>query len=501
MLAPVDMKTLANENKKVIDEIRKNIYLDIPVSLFESFKMLHFDAMTAPLNKELCELFQISLPDLKNAIKTYKRNEMLENAIGGVPKNEYEFVNLLLEKWQTKMTYLEIFSIQTPYEFMNQKISENELNTIIKDEKDRIFVRTADPKTNIVLKDMIASVIKASADLSMKYSEQQIMRGLDHWIETNKRLITARIQSQIMFDKSKVTKGIQEWQDYINAITDVNKIETEAVMKHFIWQIKRKMFNLPVTNHIMPVFVGQQRIGKSTNIKQLCKPISDFTVIATFKDITDNRSHDIWNKAVLILDEMGFSTQSNIEDIKQKITSDSFSSRVLGTNRDTVIINKTTMIGTSNKDLSRLIFDDTGMRRFFQVTCKAPFDWHIIDKIDYLSLWQSINENDVSPLENIQIRNGIEVLQNSKRYQSLLEVFLLDRDWPISAATHGEVVGSLHFFEEFQLFEKTHQPHNEMTLTKFWRDMVDMPNIIPNFSYEKLPRGRDNKTKYKLFWK
>ena len=49
------------------------------------------------------------------------------------------------------------------------------------------------------------------------------------------------------------------------------------ILKHFIWQIKRKLWKKPVKEDIMPDFVGATGAGKSYNLLKLLEPIEELT--------------------------------------------------------------------------------------------------------------------------------------------------------------------------------------------------------------------------------
>jgi hypothetical protein len=78
-----------------------------------------------------------------------------------------------------------------------------------------------------------------------------------------------------------------------------------AVFNKFIWQVKRKIEGLPVTDHLMPVVLGVQGNGKSTLIRQMLAPIAELVARADFSEITDNRNIRLWRNFVIFMDEMG----------------------------------------------------------------------------------------------------------------------------------------------------------------------------------------------------
>lgn len=478
----VDNTELIKHNSDVINEIGIKKLSGVETTLIDAYSMLNADLLTDEQKKQVANMYGMTATELRQRFASYKRSDTLHTALGCVPKNEYEFVDAQMLKWDVVMNFQKFYFLRNAYQYAGVIIDEAEFKEY--DYKMQVKIQALDPK-KIVFGDILAKLIKVNSILKLNYSTEKITRALEYWTTEKQNEIIAQVKGDVIFNKNLVEKADLEWNKFIDAITDVNVPESKVVMKHFIWQIKRKMFDKPVFEHMMPVLSGLQGIGKSSVVKQLLKPIHEFTTLTHFSDITDNRSHELWKNYVLILDEMGNSTQSNIEEIKKKITADSFSGRIMKTNTNTSIINYSTMIGTTNKDLTRLIFDETGMRRFFQIECKNKFDWDITSNIDYLLLWQSIDENaNTELLLHKDILDNIHKQQDEIRFKTSIELFFEERDYPKNAETFR----ALDLFKEYQKYELEHLPRGEMTSGKFFRDIKDIPKRIPDLVIEKLPR-------------
>jgi predicted P-loop ATPase len=381
------------------------------------------------------------------------------------------------------------FTIKTPYDLGDgsRPIEAHELESLDKESQTRI--KLADPKT-FELVTMLANLRYASRKLKLNYKDFEIEHALKYWVNRTRNDLIAQSISSLVY-AGDVYRDCTEnmWDQYISAITDQNKEETKTVIKHFIWQVKRKMFKLPVKYHMMLIFKGQQEGGKSTMVRELNKPVKDFFASTNFKAITEDKSHNIWDNYVLFFDEMGHSTTSNIEDIKRRITEDSFSSRIMRTNIDTIVNNRSTFIGASNKDLSRLIFDDTGMRRFFQVLCKAKLDWVALEGIDWTRLWRSVNEEAETPLlADTELLSNIKQMQASKRQISMMEKWLRER--PHKQFVE-ETIMAQAFYEEFVEFEKKNSggQRSDTNNTKFARDVKDIALLVSGLTLIKSPRS------------
>jgi hypothetical protein len=494
-LEPATTATMAtkDQNESAIDYMKERFKQDKPLEYYDFLSTLDHSSITLNDRKVIGQYYEKDSKEVHADIKTYIKGNTLLASLGSIPKDEYEFVELQFEKWQTTMTYQGEFTIKTPYEFLGKPVNPATLDGL--SPSDKIIIINSDPKT-LMLDDMLAKIIYQARKLDLKYTERELERGLQWWIKDKKNELSSLVMSKIAFE-SQVQSDLAEaeWDRFVSAITDVNQQETKTVLKHFIWQVKRKMFRKPVSYHMMPVFHGLQGAGKSIVIKRFCNPIIDFFASTTFREMTDNRSHDIWKNFVLFFDEMGHSATSNLEDIKRKITEDTFISRILRTNSDTLVVNRATMIGASNKDLSTLIFDDTGMRRFFQIACKAILDWDTTADIDYAKLWRSVNENQETPLLNDpDILLSIKQVQASKRQITMLEKWLRNRKHVIGVE---EKINATTLFEEFVEFEIANNgsKKSESNSTKFGRTLPDTVGNVPGLTIIK------DKSYGKVFYK
>ena len=62
-----------------------------------------------------------------------------------------------------------------------------------------------------------------------------------------------------------------------------------GVLRKFIWQVKRKMLNLPVTNHLMPILSGPQGKGKSTFLMRFLPPVEEVAIPSDSRWYKENR--------------------------------------------------------------------------------------------------------------------------------------------------------------------------------------------------------------------
>lgn len=224
---------------------------------------------------------------------------------------------------------------------------------------------------------------------------------------------------------------------FCKALTGNDNEVDRAVLYHFIWQVKRKMFGLKVYDHIMPIVYGPQQIGKSEAIKMLISPIKDLCVPAKFNHIIDERkSKSFERNFVMIFDEMQDANRVDIENIKEKITSERVAYRPLFTNDEEQVNNNCSFIGTSNQPLYRLIRDQTGMRRFYEIKT-SKCDWEEINKIDYMAIWLDVDEELEIPITRAFLGH-IKAQQEENREKHSVELWI-DENELIAGALRNEI--------------------------------------------------------------
>lgn len=189
---------------------------------------------------------------------------------------------------------------------------------------------------------------------------------------------------------------------FLKAITGSEEPLDIAVVLHFIWQVKRKLHGLEVTNHLMPIFCRMhQQGGKSTVVRKLLAPLGQHLVATglNLSALNDDRNNFRFTEnLVLMFDEMSGADRADIESLKRMITASRVDWRMMRTNSQTGGTNIATLIGTANKAVVELLYDDTGMKRFHEIICLETLDHETINTIDYLRLWTSVDENQESPL-------------------------------------------------------------------------------------------------------
>jgi hypothetical protein len=259
------------------------------------------------------------------------------------------------------------------------------------------------------------------------YSQADIEHVMKLWITEQQSSVIPVYRDLIEFNPMSLDEGNKAIENFIVAVTGTpNKVDI-AIMKHFIWQVKRKMNSLHIDWHLMPIFYGDSGSGKTRAISELLRPLNELSYFApSMSVLDDSRESSVFSKFFIIfMDEMAKAERTNVESIKNKITSETISYRKLGTNINCTIRNNATFIAATNSDLLDLIYDPTSARRFWQIKTLKRCDWSLINSINYLAMWQCVNEQiDSNIKEYLPIIQ--EVQENELRVKSPIELWLID---------------------------------------------------------------------------
>jgi Virulence-associated protein E len=235
--------------------------------------------------------------------------------------------------------------------------------------------------------------------LRLSFNTDEIKTGLSEYRYSSFIDIIENIKQRIEFDGNTRSS---EWQTIEDAAFETeHKGFVVAMMKKVIHSVKRKMYQLPVTYHLMFIVTGLQGSGKGTFIKAFSSPIKEVTSHSDFAEFTDERIIDLWKNYLCVFEECEKAANSDINAIKRRITEEARPVRPMGTNQMITVPNNQTCIGDANNSVEQVLNDPTGMRRFAEGVWKlgkqAP-EWKILDAVDWLGLWRSVDPTGPDPL-------------------------------------------------------------------------------------------------------
>ena len=313
--------------------------------------------------------------------------------------------------------------------------------------------------------DFLTALRVKSVELGLPFRTEHIADAYAMWLNDRRDDLKAEVFAEIDY----VPDSANSLADLMRFCFDGDADFNAAVLMKFMWQVKRKMAGLPITDHLMPVLLGPQGCGKSTLIGLMVKPVEAVMLRTDFKEMTDGRHIDLWRNYVLFLDEMPWASKSDIDTVKNIITAPFLTRRPMNSNTIVMIPQNATLIGASNAaDLAEVIRDTTGNRRFMPLTMKRHPDHAAITSFGWREAWRSVDHSGPDPLMSLYMETVLAV-QASHKAKSPIEEWLDQLDRFERTEWHGNT-----FYQTFRTFEDECFPGSKTTIQKWGRELKAM---------------------------
>lgn len=304
---------------------------------------------------------------------------------------------------------------------------------------------------------------KASVD---PCSRATIEAHLNIWHEEQKESLLLDLQKHIAYGGEN--GELERWLKAMKPSADSTDL---AVMRHWLWQVKRKIFTRPVGNHLMPIFCGLTRTGKSVGIRKLIAPLASVSISPDLSIVKDERQDfNLIENYIMFFDEMAKANTVDVETLKNKVTSDTISYRKLGTNARIKGVNNCSFIGASNKGVIDIIKDPTSARRFYEYNIDQRCDWDTINDIDAHKIWTSIDENlhlGYYELAEEEIRSRQELI----RAKDTIEDWIEFKELKANDGVEVREVLAVTLYENYRDFCDFQMIRNPASINKFGRDI------------------------------
>lgn len=413
------------------------------------------------------------------------KNKKITDEIGFLPEDASDYVNQYIERNEITVDVnnnISDPSILIPYNGKFYKITDHPFAGW----SEYVKAYTAN-KEDIV---QFGTRLFLTADkLQLGYSKALISDVVSMWSLTSYNKQIAALSIKMSFDADLVEKMDPYWTAIEDTcFTDLpSKGFGIATLQSYIWQVKRKMLGLNVTNEIMPVITGAQQKGKSSFVRDnFITPITGYWADGNFAEITDNRNIDMWNNLSLFCDEMSYVSKADINVIKQKITSKHISGRPMCTNKMVTKVNRVTMIGTANESLAELVYDETGVRRFVELIWSNdapknafPVINDIAEKGLWMDMWKSVDTYGPNPLN--AFTDSLKVQQESNRAKSAIELWMADNGCN-HAYKYENFASNKDLFDNFLIWNAEHKmtnkPYTSSTFFKAFNRILRTDNPV-----------------------
>ncbi len=321
------------------------------------------------------------------------------------------------------------------------------------------------------------------AERAASIAEDYPRRKLVKWTERDLRAAVVVVRQQIAADELAVLQtrvkfsgksSVKLVEQVLQASTGrVDPIEV-GILAHWLHSIKRKIFNLGVKDHIMPIlFSPEQGSGKTTLVHKIVEPLRPYVIDASMTDVVDPRYQKTFSKKyVAVLDELAGVAKAESASLKRLISALALDYRPMGENDTASIQQRCSFVGTTNLPFNEQIKDSTGARRFYQLRCIGVMDWSSINSIDYVELWRALDESQDSGIFlTPDVRAALRTRQELLRVADVMTTFLEEVGALPPNEDRKEVKAS-DFYDRYRLWcESTgHMPN---AATTFGRAVVN----------------------------
>jgi len=278
-----------------------------------------------------------------------------------------------------------------------------------------------------------------------KIEKERFREFLDVFEYEEKEKAIQKLRSELIHDKESTESGLKELTKFTKNLTGTENELDIAALYHFIWQTKRKIFGKNVEWHLMPIIYSpDQGKGKSKNVERISLIVDypekkesnilfPFSSIVNCHQMTDERSYRNYRDSfVCFNDEFSKMKEENYSEVKKIISSSTVQYRPMRTNDTIKITQNSTFIGTCNQPINQVVFDHSGVRRFYQINAKSKMtineaaeQRNVAENIDYTLIWKSIDENkSYEESWQSQYREQFEQSAEENRTKDDIELFM-----------------------------------------------------------------------------
>ncbi len=231
------------------------------------------------------------------------------------------------------------------------------------------------------------------------------------------------------------------------------------VLKHVVWTVKRRLFEL---KDYCPIFLnvfGSAGIGKSELLRAM------FSIFPSSMKSSVNNASELFNDDrqtfrfaqhyIIIMDELTGLNRADLNKLKNQIDSLIVIYRMLGYNKTASGRNNAQLIGTSNTRLANTLITDRDVRKWAELDMFAYPDAEVPAKMvkplidfDWLTLWRSVDERGLSPFHDPAIYSAFKQWTAAKcEAETPTSIYIRD----LIEQRHGQIVSLPDLYEDYTL--------------------------------------------------
>lgn len=192
-----------------------------------------------------------------------------------------------------------------------------------------------------------------------------------------------------------------------------------AMLRHSLWQVKRKIQGLPTKNETFLCLNGPQESGKTHALKEL--GLRKLGIAAcdfkSLTDISDSRNDEVFSLTFFnLVEELQGAKRADIEKLKALVSAEYITFRPMRTTESVKAPQRVTFFGTTNKSIYDVVRDSTGMRRFYEINTCTFMDRAEFAKIDFNKVWLGINAEISTPHYFDSVKAEVTAVQKANGY-------------------------------------------------------------------------------------
>lgn len=303
------------------------------------------------------------------------------------------------------------------------------------------------------------------------------------------------IVSNITYDPESVDVADKA----LDKLHDVWKIKQrpeilKTILRHWMWQVKRKLLGRETVWSVWPNFFGGTAIGKTSFLNELSAPFEDFALTTSISKLLDEERQmvKLTNSYIINLDELSVNNRESLYSdkegqlgrdqqatLKSLLTQTKMQTRLMGGQSQTTRRITFSAISSANEHLYDIIYDEKTMRRYFEFEC-------LVDKItDFTEmeeikthikdLWKSVDENREEGYWNPKCPEWPEIAkEQSKYYPTNTTTGMWIADSHVVAGTaedHEEMQG---LYEEYKSYCRERGHMNK----SYGKWVVDVTHLV-----------------------
>lgn len=258
---------------------------------------------------------------------------------------------------------------------------------------------------------------------------------------------------------------------WLKSVTGEVKQADLTAMSHWLWMIKRQGLQQDIIFDLFIILKGKQGGGKSTAVEKLVSPIRAAVLPLDADEMGDPNTYpEMATHLVVVLDELASLSRVDATKLKKQITAKENSYRPFYTQRRQKVAKRTSYIGTSNRGISQIFFDSTGMRRFYQINAKDTLDWKALGEIDYAELWRGIDETKERGYYNETNLEVISIIQESYVNKEDVEEYIAQNNLVPEGESY-KLISMFALYQDYNLWSRNNGFRFQQTRIQFRRSL------------------------------